>query len=284
MTEFYSMNLKITFQRLLSLTIAGFLLLNSFKPVNHNESENVRKPRSLPFFSERLSKEAAEALRNNYKNSPDVLTTIDNSGNEVRLETFSFEARDIREILAKLNTSPGTQDKLAFKFAMDNTVKKRWRLLVYGMTNDNLLEDYDQTSGKFSIFHNSDYASPQATRKRKGEALALRSMYENSRLLKTIDMDGNTIPLYGFSFNADHIDEIINNNASGEKSPDKLVLYIGLEPVSARKRWHVIAYGIKSNVLLDYFTPGRGKGSSIGDEMIGGASIFDKAAPCPPCK
>jgi hypothetical protein len=275
------MSSKITFLQILSLILISFVLLISFKPITTKKHKKVNKSENIALYSERLTKGDAEILRNNYRNSPYILRTIDNGGNQVTMEIITFDASAINEILAKVNSSAGTQDKVVFKFGFDN--QNRRRFIVYGMTNNGLLEYPDQT-GRHSIFYNSDYA-PQSMRKRKDEADMSRSLYERRNPLTTIDKSGNEIELLGFSFNADHINEILNYNASGEKQVNKLVLYLGLEPVRNKMRWHAIAYGMKGNALLDYASgiPLKGHGGTFAD--VGTfASIFDKADPCPPCK
>jgi hypothetical protein len=275
------MNLKINPPKVLSLMLIGYAALTSFKPVSPKANSNGND--LIYLSSERLSKDVADQFRSTYKNSPDVLTTVDGAGKAVKLQTFTFKASDMKEILSKINTADGTADKVVFKFALDDKNKRRWRLLVYGMTNNSLLENYDASANHYTIFYNTDYAS-RGTRRKKNEAKSLRQLYEQSKLLHTVDKSGNAIPLYGFAFNADQIDELLNNNVSGEKSPDKIALYLGLEMVGDNKRWHVVAYGLKNGTLLDYVASPGGKGAGLDNELAGQQpSIFDKADPCPPC-
>ncbi len=281
------MGSKLNFTKILIGIIFCGVALIGFKPFPFRRTGNVNKAAHDLLNSERLDKAAAESLIANYKTSGAALKTVDNNGNETALEKFSFNTRDIRKILSRIDVSDGTPDKVAFKFGLNRKYRKRWHLIAYGIKDDNLLDSDDETAGDPAIFFNADFSgSGQNTRIKKNEAEGLRSLYENSALLNTLDKSENQILLYGFSFDADQINEIINSNASGEKSPDRLVIYLGLEDVMGTNRWHVIAYGMKNNRLLDYANaiPVRGHGGNIEPDGTGNASIFDKADPCPPCK
>jgi hypothetical protein len=247
-------------------------------------------------FSAPVKKEEAEGLREDYIKYPaNMLTnTIDNNGTKKNVMKFRFNAADIQEILARVDVNQNTKDKIVFEFALDKAPFANggnvWHLIAYGLkfpygTPQNLNLITSATGGKYTIFDDVDYATAHTgTRDDPGVALASRNFYAANNLLYTIDKDNvTTDQLYAFSFNADQINEIINNNAYGTTLvPDMVAIYLGMEFVNndvTKKRWHVIAYGSSNGKLLDVSHT-----TSIDALTARAESVFDKADPCPPCQ
>ena len=108
-----------------------------------------------------------------------------------------------------------------------------------------------------------------STRIPQVNAINMRKDYENDPNALKINIAGKPEPLKGFIFEAKHLKEILDDNASGI-TPDHVIFYLGEETKDEVLEYHMIAYGINSNKLLDYSNSKRDP------------SIFDKADPCPP--
>lgn len=112
------------------------------------------------------------------------------------------------------------------------------------------------------------------------DALAMRNKYLASSPLKTEMNNQGTITLKsleGFSIQADHLIEIIQNNKAGGTA-DAVVFYLGAEePASgfSLPRYNLIAVGRNSSGLM---IPTNERDKSDPSK----SSVFDKADPCPP--
>jgi hypothetical protein len=280
------MKSKPNLQQMLSLIFVSCLILISWNGSNKPKSGKV-----YLLKSERIDKAGAIKLRNLYK-SEDILKTVNSHGNEVKLRRFSFDASEMNEIINKNAyfppNSPGKVDKVDLRFGSETVPGHkidRLHIIAYGMTysaaNGGMLLEKSYNNGSPSIYDKIIQTAPITKRL----ADDLHNFYDNNNYLTTIDKTGNEVKLEALSFDAWQIQEILTNNASG-KTPDKVVFYLGTEIVKSHKihRWHIIAYGMKGNELLDYSTAkSSSKKTGRAPKIAAAPSIFDKADPCPPC-
>lgn len=213
------------------------------------------------------------------------------SNPNLRLFSVTFKATVLRDIL---NQQVGGKpcDNLALMFGLDNTQTsgRKWHLLALGMFDETLITRCQSDNIECPHIYDGSINATALNTATVDQTTAQRWMDDFKTFttthpnLKTYRNCNNLrVPLLGFYFNAQHIAEIILNNASNT-NPDRVIFAIGVEPGpgggAGNWKYHVIAYG--QNFVNNSVNNLRQSSSTYPDASVRPPSIYDKADPYPP--